>query len=511
MRGRLRPGVDRGEGRGGGEVRVGWRDAGRAVLRARRAPRGRDVVPFDVERLLVEVGTKIVAAARAERAGVGRLPPRPVPASAAGAAANSDPPQPPSPARKSAAKGEDVKRREMVANPKRISPSIVDPLSVTGGARAGRAPREGSLSGEGLAVCWPARACSHAVEPSAPAWKACPMNVSSACPQCGAIANSNDKFCNTCGTPLQRPGASAPQGPPQGQPPYAQPQAAPPPPQYAQPQYAQPGYPPAAPQPPQYGAPAGRPAPRCQLGHEIMPGMSYCAQGHPIALDAMQFASDPNSPYAQPPQGPPPAPPPGPGDGGPAYGAGPPAPPPPPQDDPARPPAPAQGLGFGGPPQFQPSPPQAYGGAPAFPAPQPVFQPAAVPPPPAPGQYAPPPALHPGYPAEVPVGLAAGAKQLRGFVVTFQSNPAGEFWPLSTGRTTVGRANAPEPAGCPAHRRHHLVPSRRVQHRRRLRLGRGHELDERHVRERGAHRPERPARAPRRRSRPASADTQPWS
>jgi len=40
-------------------------------------------------------------------------------------------------------------------------------------------------------------------------------------------------------------------------------------------------------------------------------------------------------------------------------------------------------------------------------------------------------------------------KQLRGFVVAFQQNPAGDFWPISTGRTTVGRANAPEPADVP--------------------------------------------------------------
>jgi hypothetical protein len=282
------------------------------------------------------------------------------------------------------------------------------------------------------------------------------MNVSAACPQCGAIANPNDKFCNTCGTPLQRAGG----GPSTGvvSPPPAQPQYAPAPgqPQYAaspQPQYAQaafpqqPGYPPPggeppAPPPPQYGAPAPR-ATRCQLGHAISPGMSYCAQGHPIALDAMQFAGDPSAAYA--PQAPPPPPP---------YGApggyGQPGGPPP--FEPARP-APAQGLGFGGPPAYQPAPPTGapqggFGGggypAPAPPPQQPVFQPAPVAPP-AP-QYAPPPApggyAHEPGPAPVP----AGAKQLRGFVVTFQSNPAGDFWPLSTGRTTVGRANAPEPA-----------------------------------------------------------------
>ena len=65
--------------------------------------------------------------------------------------------------------------------------------------------------------------------------------------------------------------------------------------------------------------------------------------------------------------------------------------------------------------------------------------------------YAPPPAPQASYADETSPDrqLAPGTKQLRGFLVTFQSNPAGDFWPLSTGRTTVGRANAPEPADVP--------------------------------------------------------------
>jgi pSer/pThr/pTyr-binding forkhead associated (FHA) protein len=39
-----------------------------------------------------------------------------------------------------------------------------------------------------------------------------------------------------------------------------------------------------------------------------------------------------------------------------------------------------------------------------------------------------------------------GTRMLRGFLVSFQSNPAGDFWPLGTGRITVGRSNAGEPA-----------------------------------------------------------------
>jgi pSer/pThr/pTyr-binding forkhead associated (FHA) protein len=58
----------------------------------------------------------------------------------------------------------------------------------------------------------------------------------------------------------------------------------------------------------------------------------------------------------------------------------------------------------------------------------------------------PPQAPQPGF---APEPSPSVPKTLRGFVVSFQSNPAGDFWPVSTGRTTVGRANAPEPADIP--------------------------------------------------------------
>jgi pSer/pThr/pTyr-binding forkhead associated (FHA) protein len=45
--------------------------------------------------------------------------------------------------------------------------------------------------------------------------------------------------------------------------------------------------------------------------------------------------------------------------------------------------------------------------------------------------------------------MPAGAKMLRGFLVSFQSNAQGEFWPVFTGRATVGRANAGDPADVP--------------------------------------------------------------
>jgi hypothetical protein len=182
------------------------------------------------------------------------------------------------------------------------------------------------------------------------------------------------------------------------------------------------------------------------MGHEISPGASYCTQGHPIAIDQMQFASDayggaysPPGPQGQ--FGAPAAP-----QGGP-YGA-------PPQ-------APAQP--FGAPPQPAPyAQPAAGYGAPApgggfspqpgFPPPQPGFGP--------PQQGYPAPAQPPGFgPPAAPAygGIAPGAapapyggandtsrdpappKILRGFLVAYGTDPAGAFWPLTGGRLTVGR------------------------------------------------------------------------
>jgi hypothetical protein len=177
------------------------------------------------------------------------------------------------------------------------------------------------------------------------------------------------------------------------------------------------------------------------MGHEIAVGASYCAQGHPIALDQMQFGADPygnpgggQGGYAPPPQqgfgAPPPAP---------AYGAPPP------------PPAPA----FGGPPQggFGPPPPQGGFGAPPPPAPAfgapppqqgfppPVQQGGFGAPPPQQG-FGPPPA---GFPANNDTSRdAVPAKIVRGFLVAYGSNPAGDYWPLTGGRLQVGRLGATE-------------------------------------------------------------------
>jgi hypothetical protein len=280
------------------------------------------------------------------------------------------------------------------------------------------------------------------------------------CPQCGAIPQPSDKFCNICGTPVVAPGYGAPaQG---GFPPPAQGGF---------------GAPPAG----AYGAPPQQAPLRCQMGHEIAPGASYCPHGHPIALDAMPFANDQygggGGGYGQqpPPQqggfGAPPqqggfgapqqggfgAPPPQPGYGTeqpPAYGQ--------PFPDPnaqygggggyQQQPgfgAPPPQQGFGGQPGYGGAPPaQAQGGfgapppQPGFGGPQPGGFPGGQPDFGGAPQAAPPPAA----PAP-PINLPPNA--LRGFLVSYQSNTQGDFWPLHGGRKTVGRANSGEQVDIP--------------------------------------------------------------
>ena len=251
----------------------------------------------------------------------------------------------------------------------------------------------------------------------------------SACPQCGTVAKPTDKFCNVCGTPLAQAGAA----PPPQNPAYGAPAPggyAPPPGGFGAPPPQQQGY----------GAPqGGAPAARCQMGHDIAPGASYCLQGHPIALDQMQFSPDPYGGGGGQQQGyaPPPAP-------ASPYGA-----PPPPQQGygapPQQPGFPQQQQGFGAPPP-QPAgfgaPPPAQPGyapqAPAFGAPPPGYAPAAPPP-----AAAPPP--QPGYGGGVSGDTsrdAAPPKILRGFLVAYGANASGDFWPLTGGRLLVGRLGA---------------------------------------------------------------------
>jgi hypothetical protein len=237
----------------------------------------------------------------------------------------------------------------------------------------------------------------------------------SACSQCGTVAKATDKFCNVCGTPLAR--GSAPNAPAPG---ASGPQYAPTPPAGQSGGYAPP--PPLA-----FGAPGGPPVARCQMGHEIAPGASYCPQNHPIALDQMQFANDAY------------------GGGGGAQGYG--QQPPPAYGAPQPMPGygqPPQQAGYGPPPQ---SPPQAYAPPPAFGG-QPAYPPQG---PPQPG-YAPQPNYSPGPPGGYGSAPAAPApfvsdaqtppKILRGFLVAYGANPNGDFWPLTGGRLVVGRLGA---------------------------------------------------------------------
>lgn len=215
----------------------------------------------------------------------------------------------------------------------------------------------------------------------------------SACSQCGTVVKPSDKFCNICGAPIARPAGSAPPavGPyaatgfaPQGQ--------------------SLPGYAPVQPA-------AAAPPPRCQLGHEIAPGASYCAQGHPIALDQMQFTADAYaSGYGQ----------------APGYPRGPAGP----YGTPPPPPAP-----YGAPPPhagFTPPPPAPYASAFGSAGPQSGYAPPQAAP------YAPPPQANPYAFSHEPV-REAPPKVLRGFLVAYGTNPSGDFWPLTGGRHTIGR------------------------------------------------------------------------
>jgi pSer/pThr/pTyr-binding forkhead associated (FHA) protein len=73
---------------------------------------------------------------------------------------------------------------------------------------------------------------------------------------------------------------------------------------------------------------------------------------------------------------------------------------------------------------------------------------------PLPGYTPPPPPPPPAGYAQDPRGAyvdpgAAQARVLRGFLVSYQTNPQGDFWPLHSGRLTVGRSNSGEPLDVP--------------------------------------------------------------
>jgi hypothetical protein len=203
--------------------------------------------------------------------------------------------------------------------------------------------------------------------------------------------------------------------------PMAQPMVAP----AMQQPMALPGQMPAGPYGPAPAMPAPQPAMpagRCDLGHDVPAGSSYCSFGHPIALGDIKFAhGDPFGSTAFP-EG--------------LAGAQAPLPPtgamsPFPQQAPPQPPV-QSGYGLGQ--QAAPQAPvygQAVPVAPVQPAPQPVaWQPSAQPAP-----YDP-------MAATSPAGQAR--RMLRGFVFSFHADNAGIYWPLYMGRNPIGRAGSGE-------------------------------------------------------------------
>lgn len=171
------------------------------------------------------------------------------------------------------------------------------------------------------------------------------------------------------------------------------------------------------------------------MGHEVAPGAGY--GGYPGAHHAMPFNDQyGGGGYGQQPGAfgaPPPGQAPGYGDQQP-YGQQ------------------LGGFGFGAPHGGQQpgGAPPAYGGAapPGFGAPslgqaqgfgnQGGFSP------PQPGAYGSPAALEVAPPAP-----ALPPNALRGFLVSYQSNTQGDFWPLLGGRKTLGRANSGEQVDIP--------------------------------------------------------------
>ncbi|MBK6461356.1 MAG: FHA domain-containing protein [Myxococcales bacterium] len=251
------------------------------------------------------------------------------------------------------------------------------------------------------------------------------------CPQCGAVPQSSDKFCNVCGYSLgpspfgQAPQYGAPQQPHQGGLPpidampftndaYGNPQG-----QQGGGFQQSGGYPAGQGgfpgggggfgQQPQYGG--GGFDQGGGFGQQPQGGFGQQQGGFP----------DPNAGFGgggfgqQPQQG----------FGGGGFG----------QQQPQQPHQPHQPQGFGGYPQQG----QGFGGGGFDQAPQPQFAPA---PPPAPVA-----AAAPAYQPPPPQALPANA--LRGFVVSYQANPAGEFWPLTGGRKVIGRANSGENVDIP--------------------------------------------------------------
>ena len=250
----------------------------------------------------------------------------------------------------------------------------------------------------------------------------------SACSQCGTVAKATDKFCNVCGTPLARSGppnragagrfGAAIRAHPTGRTGRRVRSAA-----SAGLRRAQ-----------RTGRARAPPWPAARWVTRSRQARATASQGHPIALDQMQFASDAygaGAPaFGQRPQAaaygaPQPMPGYGPGPQQPGYAPQGGAPPLPPlQSGPLQHAyAPTPGPPFGAPP----------GGQPGY-APQPNYAPGP------PGGYGAAPAAPTPFLNDVP----APPKILRGFLVAYGANPNGDFWPLTGGRLLVGRLGATE-------------------------------------------------------------------
>lgn len=262
------------------------------------------------------------------------------------------------------------------------------------------------------------------------------------CPRCGAANSPASKFCATCGGAMPTPGAAEPSA-------GGVPVAAPPPGWGGPPQY---GAPPQGPAPGGYGVPPGwgaPPEPPQQVGvgdglNPFGPTMSP-DQHHRAAAGAQPGgpqgwgAPVPQPGWGAPPMGVPgpvpPAPAPQPG-----WGAPPAAPQPgwgtPPPG--AAPPLPVAEAGWGAPPQHSPtSPPVAPPGWGPV-APQEPLGPAA----PAMGGSPTDPAAQPGV-ARDPEHVPAGAPRvLAGFLVSYEANELGNYWPIFQGTNTLGRKDA---------------------------------------------------------------------
>ena len=107
----------------------------------------------------------------------------------------------------------------------------------------------------------------------------------------------------------------------------------------------------------------------------------------------------------------------------------------------APPPPVAGGMGASPPPPIVPGvmpPPVISAGSGGYGMPPPLVSPGSMEgrPPPVPLQ----PYTVSGVSSPAPIPEATGAPVLIGFLVTFQNEPTGKFWPLRSGRTTVGRS-----------------------------------------------------------------------